>query len=124
MLPQIANIVAAAIEQGASERGFYEISAWCVMPNHVHMLILPRVPLRVPIRWLKGSTARAANQILQRTGNAFWQDESFDHYVTNGDELRKIAEYIEKNPVAAGLVSKPEFWRWSSVGWAGHGPAH
>jgi putative transposase len=122
-IPQIADLVATAIEQGAIERRFHELSAWCVMPNHVHLLILPRVRVPVLMRWLKGSTARSANLILHRTGHPFWQDESFDHYVRNSEEHLKIAEYVEDNPATAGLVSSPELWRWSSVGWAGQGPA-
>jgi len=50
-----------------------------VMPNHVHLLILPQVPVAQLMRWLKGSTAREANRILGRTGQPFWQDESWDH---------------------------------------------
>jgi REP element-mobilizing transposase RayT len=49
--------------------------------NHVHVLLLPKTSLPVITRWLKGSTARKANLIPGRTGDAFWQDESFDHRV-------------------------------------------
>jgi hypothetical protein len=44
--PYIANLVAEAILIGQGERRFYELCAWVVMPNHVHLLILPQVPLR------------------------------------------------------------------------------
>src|ERR1039457_5767764 len=44
------------------------------MPNHLHLLILPRVAVPVITRWLKGSTARRANQLLGHTGRPFWQD--------------------------------------------------
>jgi putative transposase len=53
------------------------------MPNHVHLLILPKVPVPILMRWLKGSTARSANLLLGRTGQPFWQDESYDHYARN-----------------------------------------
>jgi len=62
------------------------------------------------MRWLKWTTARRCNQVLCRTG-AFWQDESFDHWIRNGRELESIIAYVEQNPVAAGL---PEEWPWSS----------
>lgn len=74
--PEIANLVARTILAGCGERQFYELYAWVVMPNHVHLLILPKVPVAVLMRWLKGSTARHSNQILGRTGQPFWQDES------------------------------------------------
>src|ERR1700722_13548321 len=78
---RIADLVASAILIGDLERNFYRLCAWVVMPNHVHLLILPLVPIPVLMRWLKGSTARGANLILGRTGKPFWQDESYDHYL-------------------------------------------
>jgi REP element-mobilizing transposase RayT len=63
---------------GERERRFYDLPAYVVMPNHVHLLIRPLVPLPEITRWLKGSTARRANLVLGRTGQPFWQDESFD----------------------------------------------
>jgi REP element-mobilizing transposase RayT len=87
------------------------------MPNHVDLLILPKAPVPVIMRWLKGSTARRANLLLGRTGQPFWQDESFDHWVRNNTEFDRIVRYIQENPVTAGLVSSAELWLWSSAGW-------
>lgn len=81
------------------------------MPNHVHLLILPKIAAPKIMRWLKGSTARTANQLLGRTGLPFWQDESYDHWVRGPKEFGGIIGYIEENPVSAGLVD----WRWSSA---------
>jgi REP element-mobilizing transposase RayT len=107
-----------AIRTGESEKQFYELQAWAVMPNHVHLLILPRVALPQITHWLKGRTAREANLLLERSGEPFWQDESYDHWVRNEKEFSRIVAYIEENPVSAGLVATPEDWRWSSSGWA------
>jgi REP element-mobilizing transposase RayT len=96
---------------------FYELEAWVLMPNHVDLLILPKAPVPVIMRWLKGSTARRANLLLGRTGQPFWQDESFDHWVRNNTEFDRIVRYIQENPVTAGLVSSAELWLWSSAGW-------
>jgi REP element-mobilizing transposase RayT len=71
------------------------------------------------MRWLKGSTARQANLILGRTGEAFWQDESFDHRVRDEVELHRIVRYVEHNPVNASLVANPGDWPWSSARLAG-----
>jgi len=117
----VANLVAEAILIGENERCFYALCAWVVMPNHVHLLILPQVAVQVLMRWLKGSTARRANQILGRTGQPFWQDESFDHYPRNARQIDRIATYIERNPVSAGLARSAEGWPWSSAGWLGSG---
>jgi putative transposase len=122
-LRPIADLVAEAIRRGEFERGFYELAAWAVMPNHVHLLILPKVQVRALMRWLKGSTARRANQLLKRTGQSFWQDESYDRWVRNGREFDRIVRYIEENPVTAGLVASAKLWPWSSAGWQAKTPA-
>jgi REP element-mobilizing transposase RayT len=114
---RIADLVALAILVGERERHFYELYGWAVMPNHVHLLIFPLVQVPVLMRWLKGSTVRHANQALGRTGERFWQDKSFDHYLRGSNEIGKYVEYIEGNPVSAGLVSRAQDWRWSSAGW-------
>jgi REP element-mobilizing transposase RayT len=121
--PYIANLVAEAILIGQGERRFYELCAWVVMPNHVHLLILPQVPIAVLMRWLKGSTSRSANRILGRTGQPFWQGESFDHYLRGSKQTGRIAAYIEGNPVSAGLARSAECWPWSSAGWQAKPPA-
>jgi putative DNA methylase len=115
--PRIADLVAQSIVVGARERDFYQLDAWVVMPNHVHLLIIPRVGVSVLMRWLKGSTARSANLILGRTGQPFWQDESFDHYLRSQQQIHRTVAYIEENPVSAGLAPSAELWPWSSAGW-------
>jgi putative transposase len=115
---RVANLGAETILAGASEKGFYELVAWTIMPNHVHILLLPKVPLPQITQWIKGRTSRAANLLLGRTGETFWQQESYDHWARTAHERDRIAAYIGDNPVSAGLAAKPEDWRWSSSGWA------
>jgi putative transposase len=116
---RVASIVADALLYGESGRHFYQLQAWVIMPNHVHVLLLPKTSLPVIMRWLKGSTARKANLILGRTGEAFWQDESFDHRVRDEAELDRIVHHVEFNPVSAGLAANPREWHWSSARLAG-----
>jgi hypothetical protein len=78
---RIARQVAEAIYDGESQKRFYELQAWVVMPNHVHVLILPLVTLARITYWVKGRTAREANLLLGRAGENFWQHESHDHWV-------------------------------------------
>jgi putative transposase len=89
------------------------------MPNHIHVVLLPKVALPAITRWLKGSTARRANQVLARIGQRFWQDESYDHWIRTQSELERIVRYVERNPVSAGLVSCEAEWPWSSAAQAG-----
>jgi len=85
------------------------------MSNHVHTLIWPNAMLSEITKEIKGFTAREINRILGRTGNKFWQDESFDHAVRSQNEFYRIVRYIELNPVKAGLVKNPKQWLWSSA---------
>ena len=65
-----------------------------------------RSPLSDIMHSLKSYTAHEANKILKRHG-AFWQSESYDHWVRDEDELERIVDYIANNPVKAGLVREP-----------------
>jgi hypothetical protein len=75
-------------------------------------------PLVAPshlLKSLKGATARESNRLLNRTGEQFWQHESYDHWVRDQREWDRIARYIERNPMKAGLVSRIEDYQWSSA---------
>jgi putative transposase len=112
--PDIAEIVARTIRSGG-ERRHYRLHAYVIMPNHVHLLLDPLVPVPRITGAIKGVSARAANSLLDRTGKPFWQDESFDHWIRNEAEFTRIAHYIENNPVKAGLAASAQDWRWSSA---------
>ena len=112
--PEVAKIVVRSIHRGA-ELGHYELVAYLVMANHVHLLIWPQIGPDRLLKSLKGTTAREANRLLGRTGEPFWQKESYDHWVRNAEELQKIRVYIESNPVKAGLVANLQDFLWSSA---------
>ena len=77
--PRVASMLEQALRYGATTRDLYLLHAWVIMPNHVHVILEPRLALPPILRWLKGRTGRKANQILGRKGQPFWQDESYDH---------------------------------------------
>jgi putative transposase len=64
---------------------------------------------------LKGVTAKRAKHWLCLNVKAFWQDESYDHWIRSERELQKIIRYVEWNPVKAGLADSVEQWPWSSA---------
>lgn len=107
-------MVLDSLYKGA-ELGHYELGSFVVMANHVHVLLLPKVPPSRLLKSLKGFTAHEANRLLGRTGVPFWQRESYDHWVRNEQERQRIAEYIEENPVKGGLVARAADFRWSSA---------
>ena len=113
--PDIAKIVVDSILYGARDLGFYELGAYVVMPNHAHMLAAPHVDPPKLLKAIKNYSAREANKLLRRTGQPFWQSESYDHWVRDDREFERIRLYIENNPVTAGFVKTPEQYRWSSA---------
>ena len=89
----------------------YTLEAFCIMPNHVHMVFTPLVKDENPyslseiMQSLKRYTARQANQLLGREGD-FWQHESYDHVVRDNAEFERIVYYVLNNPTKAGLKSR------------------
>ena len=112
---RIAELVVTAIHSGAEELGHYNLEAYVVMANHVHLLVVPHISPTRFLQSLKSYTARQANKLLGRTGESFWQRESYDHWVRDEAERYRIISYIENNPVKAGLVNDPQKYPWSSA---------
>ena len=94
----------------------YRLFAWCIMPNHVHVLVQPASTERLPniLHTWKSFSAGRINRRLGRTGR-LWQPESFDRYIRSDEHLAAAIAYIEDNPVKAGLVHRRDQWRWSSA---------
>ena len=114
---QIADMVADSIH--FRDGKVYDLISYCIMFNHVHLICTPLFKekdiyfgLAEILHSLKRHTAREANKILQRNG-AFWQDESYDHFIRNESELERTVKYILYNPVKANLVKEQTDWKWS-----------
>ena len=111
--------VAASMEQALlhHDADRYHLLAWCIMPNHVHVLVQPIDTTlgRLVGNW-KGWVAHEANRILGRKGR-FWQPDYWDRFIRDADHYRATLRYIENNPVKAGLVPRdaPQAWPWSSA---------
>ena len=112
--PEVAGLVVQALQRGLVME-LYELRAFVVMSNHVHILIRPRQEPSQVLQWVKGTTAREANHVLARTGKPLWQRESYDHRVRGEQEMERVVAYIENNPVKAGLVGEASLYRWSSA---------
>ncbi len=102
--PACARIVASAMRHFDGQR--YNLIAFVVMPNHVHVLfrIAPDEDLSKIIHSWKSFTAHEINK-ARKTECAVWQDEYFDRIVRDEDHLRRIVAYIERNPEKAGLAN-------------------
>jgi REP element-mobilizing transposase RayT len=105
--PEIANVVANALNH--FDGGRYRLLAWCVMPNHVHVVARPNPGHeleRILHSW-KSFSANEANKLLHRS-EAFWQPEYYDHLIRDEADLFHAIQYTLDNPLVAGLRN----WRW------------
>jgi REP element-mobilizing transposase RayT len=111
---RVASMVANAI--GFWDPTRYHLFAWCVMPNHVHVLFrsLPEYRLAKVVGAWKSYTAKVANRILERKGN-FWEREYYDRLIRDSAEFGRALDYVKTNPERAGL--KQWEWVWCADGW-------
>lgn len=111
---ELAGLVENALFHFDRER--YRLLAWCVMPNHVHALveIFQGHSLGDIVHSWKSFTAKGINRVLRRSG-LVWEADYFDRYVRDDLQLRATIDYIENNPLKAGLVASKEGWPFSSA---------
>ena len=111
---EIAAIVQDALLYFDGER--YRLLDWCIMPNHVHVLIEinDRYSLSDIVRSWKSFTAKKANAVLGRKGD-FWMPDYYDRFIRNEEHLAVVSVYIRENPVRCGLVKNAEDWEFGSA---------
>jgi REP element-mobilizing transposase RayT len=98
---------------GVVDRFDWRCHAWCLMPNHVHLLIETRQPnLGRGMHLVHGLYAQIFNTRYARVGHLF-QSRFGSRVVRDELEFARVAEYIAENPVAAGLCDSREDWPWS-----------
>jgi putative transposase len=89
-----------------------------IMPTHVHLLFAPlrddrgdQYPISAIMQAIKSTAARAVNRAMDRVGPV-WQEESFDRVVRREEGPGRFFEYIQFNPVMAGLCNTPSEYEW------------
>lgn len=114
--PTLARAVAETLLHNDGDK--HHLQAWCVMPNHVHILLStgPLEDIGTTVRRWKTFSAKRINQHLDRLGSV-WAKDYFDRYIRDDKHFETTKRYIEMNPVAAGLCDTPEAWPFSSAGW-------
>ena len=118
MQPDLADIVFDSLIFGNTK--FYKLHCFCIMPNHVHVLLTLKkkdnVSHSLPyiMQNHKRFTAKKCNQILDRTGQ-FWHREYFDHYCRSEEEYNSIVWYILNNPVKAKLIENWQEWKYTWI---------
>ncbi len=116
--PELAAVVREALFHHDGRR--YRLIAWCIMPNHVHVLIEPQYSLPRIVQTWKSMTTRwmllhNARLGLGVPGRTLWMRDYWDRFIRDEQHLTTAVHYIHQNPVKAGLCASPEQWRWSST---------
>ncbi|MDY7109487.1 MAG: transposase [Planctomycetota bacterium] len=129
----IKDAFVEALDAGRS-RTHFRLIGWVVMPEHVHLMIVPDLPdhpIPKVLRHLKGAFANDVLRrwrqleapILPRITDAqgkqrFWQKGGgYDRNIRSTEGFDEKFNYIHANPVQRGLVAREIDWRWSSAAW-------
>ncbi len=101
------------------DRDRYRLVEWCIMPNHVHVIVSQVEGKRLDriVKSWKSYTARKINETEDRSG-ALWARDYHDRYIRDEKHLWDARVYVRNNPVKAGLCATPEEWRFGSA-WEG-----
>jgi putative transposase len=98
--------------------------AWCVMPNHWHLIVWPRADgeLSEYLRWLTVTHTQRWHAHYHSSGTGALYQGRFKSFPIQEDEhFLSVCRYVERNPVRAGLVGRAASWRWSSLWHREHG---
>ena len=119
--------------EGESRRGF-ELWAFVIMPEHVHLVLLPhegtlvediftsiKTPVsRRAVAWVKRRAPSFLDKLVDiqpsgKVSHRFWQrGGGYDRNLWSAEQVHQKIEYVHQNPVRQGLVEQPDQWRWSS----------
>ena len=112
---ELAALLCDVIRYCRTRYGFLVLS-YAVMPDHFHTIIVPRPPDTISqvMRYIKGRFSRLYNAHREVDG-AVWQARFHDAAVRSERELWARIEYIEQNPVEAGLADEAKHYRFSSA---------
>jgi len=116
--PNMAAEVADALESQNRKR--YKLIAWCIMPNHVQVLLEPTYSTPRIIQAWKTATTHWMQQnkqslALDTPGRMLWMRDYWDRYIKDEQDLQQSIQELQNTPVAAGLCEQPKQWRWSSA---------
>ena len=106
-LPSRCEWLLNLIQSEAAARNF-AVPAYCIMPDHCHLLLQGLDGTCDVLRLLKSLKIKTSRRFLQLTGQPLWQRAFFEHILRRPEEVQSVAWYIWLNPVRKGIVSHPQ----------------
>ncbi len=86
----------------SKDKVLYDLIAFCIMPNHVHIVFKQNQDLPTVMQRIKGATAYHINKMLQRKGT-FWEENYYDKVIRDDKHFDTVYTYVKNNPLKAGL---------------------
>jgi len=116
---RVGRKIMLMVLEEAQEKFRFQLANFCVMPTHIHLLIKPEegTNLSAIMHWIKTLSAKRWN-FIHGSNDHMWGHRYFARAIKDQQEFETIMEYIDQNPVKAGLVASPEDW----LGGARHHP--
>lgn len=111
---EVAEILTGQILQ-CREKGYYSLHEFCVMPNHLHVLFTTNgdTTLEKAVQMIKGGASYRIRK--KRKLHTLWQDGYHDWRCRTEEDFLSYSDYIQQNPVEAGLVADVNAWPYSSA---------
>ena len=104
-----SDVASRTLEQFRRTAAFeqFKILAYCLMPDHAHLLVEGVSATSDLRRFAKMAKQRSGGVHRRRCGRRLWQEGYFDRVLRDKDDVRSISEYIFENPSRAGLSNYP-----------------
>ncbi len=112
---QLAAVICQSIEN-ACELRRYRLLGYCLMPDHLHVLLSPARSDKPVGDWLRDFKSYTTNRFMRRGGKPpLWQRSAHDRVCRSEETAEAILAYIIENPVRTGLVDRWQDWPWTKV---------
>jgi len=107
--------------QDAKDKFNFRLTNFCVMPTHIHLLIKPKLNTNLSsiMHWIKNISAKRWN-FIHGSIDHLWGERYFSRTIKDNFEYETVMDYIDQNPVVAGLAAIPEEWKASGAFYKKH----
>ncbi|MDR1399346.1 MAG: transposase [Treponema sp.] len=116
LLPEIKELLLTYIKK-AKEKYPFQLFNFCIMDNHIHLLIKPELgqSLSKIMQWIKGNFAKHWNTLHNKKGGHLWGKRFFSEIIKDVRHFWQVFTYIDENPKRANMVKRAEDWKFGGL---------